>query len=260
MKRVFFGFWYLPIFVSLTIVSGLLCLLVSCFSRRACRYITSQVWARIVLSPARIKVDVRGREHLPASGGFIIYANHRSLLDIPAVAEATGRQISWIAKAALGRIPVFGWVLMRVHMLVDRGGGSESARKMLAEASERLARGEIMAIFPEGTRNRTDEALLPFKKGAFILAKHTGAPLVPLAIFNSGRLWPGGSFLPRPGRLKTAVGRPVHVAKTDSLDRIAQEAQQVLAQMYRQLEFDEPSASGAAPAGGPGLPSKERQG
>jgi 1-acyl-sn-glycerol-3-phosphate acyltransferase len=240
MKRFFFGLWYVPIFSVLTIVSGLICLLVSCFSKNLSRLITSQIWARVVLDPAAITVEVHGRELLPdpSAGGYIIFANHRSLLDIPTVAEATGRRISWVAKAALGRVPVFGWVLARVHLLVDRDGGSEAARKMLSEAAERLARGEIMAIFPEGTRNRTEETLLPFKKGAFILAKHTGVPLVPLAIVNSGRLWPSGSYLPRPGRIKVALGEPLKVAKTDSLSRISAEASKVLGDLCRSLSED----------------------
>ncbi|MDR1309118.1 MAG: 1-acyl-sn-glycerol-3-phosphate acyltransferase [Deltaproteobacteria bacterium] len=234
-KRFLFGLWYLPIFVVLTILSGLVCLAASCFSKHLCRRITSQVWAHIVLDPAFIRVEiVSGREFLPApgDGGFIVFANHRSLLDIPTVARATGRAISWVAKAALGRIPVFGWTLRRAHMLVDRAGGAEAAKQMLTEAAERLRNGEIMAIFPEGTRNKSAEPLLPFKKGAFILAKHTGVPLIPLAILNSGPLWPSGSFLPRPGLIRVAIGRPMAASGGASLNVLAQEAQAALRDLY----------------------------
>jgi 1-acyl-sn-glycerol-3-phosphate acyltransferase len=237
MRRVLFTIWYLPIFAVLTILAGLLCLAVSFVDKNLTRRITSQVWARIVLDPAGIKVETTGRGHLPPpkSGGFIIFANHRSLLDIPTVAEATGRSISWVAKGALGRIPIVGWTLKRAHLLVDRGGSAEAAKKMISEASLRLARGEIMAIFPEGTRNKTEATLLPFKKGAFILAKHTGAPLVPLAIRGTGELWPSGGYVPKPGLVKVAIGRPMIARPDESLNEIAKRAYQVLDDLYRGL-------------------------
>jgi 1-acyl-sn-glycerol-3-phosphate acyltransferase len=237
MRNFLFGLWYVPIFSLLTVLAGLLCLLVSLFSKTLARRITSQGWAAIVLTPAFIKMEARGREHLPKEGGFILYANHRSLLDIPAVAVATARPISWIAKAALGRIPVFGWSLKRVHMLVDRGGGSQAARKMISEASLRLAGGEIMAIFPEGTRNKGAEDLLPFKKGAFILAKHTGAPLFPVAIYGSGTLWPSGAIKPKPGRIKVAIGPALESG--ESLGDITLKAQEALQALYSELAHEE---------------------
>ncbi|MDR1656761.1 MAG: 1-acyl-sn-glycerol-3-phosphate acyltransferase [Deltaproteobacteria bacterium] len=242
MTMLFYKLWYLIVFTLSTIVAGLLCLALSYISKPFTRRITSQGWAYIVLGPARIKVEVTGHSYLPppGAGGYIIFANHRSILDIPTVAVATGRAISWVAKSALGRIPVFGWTLKRVHLLVDRGGSAEAAKHMIAEASGRLAQGEIMAIFPEGTRNKTESPLLPFKKGAFILAKHTGVPLVPLAIYGSGRLWPSGSLTPKPGLIKVAIGPPITVGPKDTLNNISAAAQDTLSALYRTLEDSEP--------------------
>ena len=238
MTRVLFAIWYLPIFAVLTILAGAICLIVSFFSKNLVRRVTSQGWAHIVLNPARIHVETLGREKLPdpSSGGFIIFANHRSLLDIPTVGLATNRSISWVAKDALGRIPIFGWTLRRVHMLVDRDGSAQSAKSMIAEATRRLSNGEILAIFPEGTRNKTASPFLPLKKGAFILAKHTGAPLVPLAILNSGNLWPSGSYVPKPGLIKVAIGDPMLVTPNESLNQIAKRAYEILEGLYKGLE------------------------
>jgi 1-acyl-sn-glycerol-3-phosphate acyltransferase len=121
-------------------------------------------------------------------------------------------------------------------MLVDRGGSTEAAKQMLSEATERLKKGEIMAIFPEGTRNKTDVPILPFKKGAFILAKHTGAPLIPLAILNSGNLWPSGSYIPKPGLIQVAIGRPIIPDRSSSLIEMSRTAQKVLTELYQELE------------------------
>jgi 1-acyl-sn-glycerol-3-phosphate acyltransferase len=238
MKRFFFALWYLPIFVVFTVIAGLICIALSFFSKATARVISSQGWGYIVLDPAFIKVEVIGKENLPdpSDGGYIIYANHRSLLDIPIAGRASGRKLSWVAKAALGRIPVFGWTLKRIHMLVDRGGGPDAARQMVTEAVSRLNSGEILAIFPEGTRNKTQQPILPFKKGAFILAKHNGAKLVPMAIHNSGNLWPSGSFVPKPGIVKVAIGRPITTSKSTTLNQISAEAQKVLEDLYNKLE------------------------
>jgi 1-acyl-sn-glycerol-3-phosphate acyltransferase len=102
-----------------------------------------------------------------------------------------------------------------------------------------------MAIFPEGTRNKTEDPILPFKKGAFILAKHTGVPLVPLAILNTGALWPSGSFLPRPGRVKVAIGEPIAVGPRESLASVAERAGQILAGLYLELRGDGGKTSAA---------------
>lgn len=227
--KFFYLLWYLPVIVLSTIVLGTVCVIVSYFSIRAARYITNIMWGHVVLDPAGIKLQVIGRENLPGGdGGFIIFANHTSLTDIPTVALATHKPISWVAKASLGRIPFFGWALARVHMLVDRGGGAESARKMVDEATRRLTGGEILAIFPEGTRNRGAESLLPFKKGTFILAKHTGAAIVPLAIKNAGQLWPAGQFWPKPGTVRVKVGPPLLSKEGERLGDLTDRAQAAL--------------------------------
>ncbi len=230
--KFFYVVYYLTVLTSLTVVLGLVCVVVSYFSPSAARYITNTLWGRAVLGPAGIRLKVSGRENLPAAGnGFIIYANHSSLTDIPTVALATNKPLSWVAKASLGQIPFFGWVLARVHMLVDRGGGAESARKMVEEAEARLERGEILSIFPEGTRNRTSAPLLPFKKGAFILAKHTGALIVPLAIKNAGKIWPAEKFWPEPGVIRVKIGEPLTTVPGERLGDLTLRAQRALEQL-----------------------------
>ncbi|MDR1164696.1 MAG: 1-acyl-sn-glycerol-3-phosphate acyltransferase [Deltaproteobacteria bacterium] len=239
--RLLYALWYIPLFVALTLAAGAVALIGSLFSATFTRVVSGQIWGSVVLGPAFILLKARGRELLPplSQGGFILFANHRSLLDIPAAAMAAERPLSWVAKAALGKIPVFGWVLKRSHMLVEREGGSEAARKMIAEATERLRAGEIMAIFPEGTRNKSAAPLLPFKKGAFILAKHVGVPLVPLAIYNSGELWPPRRYLPRPGVIKVAIGRPLAIEPKESLNSISQRAHEALWELYQGLAREE---------------------
>ena len=222
--------WYLPILTFLTICVALTCLAAGLFSLRLARYVSNVVWGRLVLTPGGFRLRVYGREHLPPGpGGFILFANHNSLLDIPAVTLAARRPLCWVAKADLSRVPFFGWALARVHLLVDRAGGTETTRRLMEEAAARLARGEVLTIFPEGTRRRGPEPLLPFKKGAFIMAKHTGARLVPVALKGAGELWPPGRLTPRPGLIRVRFGPPLAEAPAEKTAALADRARAALA-------------------------------
>lgn len=237
--RFFYVLWYLPIFVGLTIVAATVCLFVSPFSTRIARYITNKIWAHITLDPAGVRLTVTGRENLPGrdddgpdgTGGFIVYANHTSLTDIPSISLAVDRPVSFVAKASLGKIPFFGWAMVKAHMLVNREGGAEAAKQMVEEAGRRLKNNEILVIFPEGTRNKGNEPLLPFKKGAFILAKHSGAPIVPVAVKNGRQVWPSGKFWPQPGLVKIKIGHPLPVKEGENLNALTKRAQTVLQEM-----------------------------
>ncbi|MDR0881840.1 MAG: 1-acyl-sn-glycerol-3-phosphate acyltransferase [Candidatus Adiutrix sp.] len=226
--RFIYILWYLPVFYVLIGILSIAIFFVDFLSARAARYLCNTVVGHATLDPGGLRLKTLGRENLPAGSGFIIFANHSSLLDIPAVALSTGSSITWVAKAALGKIPFFGWALRKVHMLVDRGGGAEAARRMVEDAEDRLKKGQILAIFPEGTRNRGQALLQPFKKGAFILAKHTGAPLVPVAIKNAGRLWPPGHFWPRPGLIRVKIGPTLQPVPGERLADLTAKAQAAL--------------------------------
>ncbi|MDR2724511.1 MAG: 1-acyl-sn-glycerol-3-phosphate acyltransferase [Candidatus Adiutrix sp.] len=222
--------WYLPLLTGLTILCGTVSVAASFFSTRLARYFTNIVWSHIVLGPAGLKLAVTGLENLPSGpGGFIIFANHNSLLDIPALGLATRAPLTWVAKASLGRIPFFGWALARVHLLVDREGGAQAALRLVKEAGDRLARGEVLSIFPEGTRRHGPERLLPFKKGAFILARQTQAQAVPVALKNTGALWPAGRLGPCPGLIRVRLGPPLAPAPGEKLAAFTRRAQEALA-------------------------------
>ncbi|MDR2352432.1 MAG: 1-acyl-sn-glycerol-3-phosphate acyltransferase, partial [Deltaproteobacteria bacterium] len=99
-----------------------------------------------------------------------------------------------------------------------------------------LKNEEIIAIFPEGTRNNTEAPFLPFKKGVFLIAKHTKAPLVPLVITNSGALWPRGALLPKPGLIKLAIGPPLDLPEGANIKTIVQTAEETMENLYQSLE------------------------
>jgi 1-acyl-sn-glycerol-3-phosphate acyltransferase len=159
-----------------------------------------------------VRVRVRGIENAPPGRSVILMANHRSVLDIPAVTSSfPGLAVLFVTKRELTRVPFLGWAIQySQHIKVDRGN-REQAVAALAEAVRKIRSGVGLAVFPEGTRS-IDDTLLPFKKGGFYIAVESGLPILPVSIRNSGRLFGKKGGLPRPGTIEVIVHPPVEGA------------------------------------------------
>jgi 1-acyl-sn-glycerol-3-phosphate acyltransferase len=161
---------------------------------------------------ARIRVEVTGRELVPANTACIFMANHVSNLDPPALIPYIPGRTSAFLKRSLMHIPVLGWGFQQGEFIpVDRDGRRESAEESVAAARRILAKGVHITTFVEGTRSR-DGRMLPFKKGPFYLAKETGAPCVPVSIYGTETLMGKGSLRIRPGTAHIVFHAPVYPA------------------------------------------------
>jgi 1-acyl-sn-glycerol-3-phosphate acyltransferase len=152
---------------------------------------------------------VEGLEHVPHQGPFILVANHRSLADPPiigwAVGHKVGRVLHFMAKEEMRRWPIIGWLAEGSGVFfVRRGEGDRAAQRA---ALRLLAEGRPIAIFPEGTRSK-DGRLGSAKPGAALLAIRSGAPLLPVAITGTERLFPGHSRVPHRTRVVVRIGPP----------------------------------------------------
>ncbi len=126
----------------------------------------------------RIKVEEAG--NVPNSGPVVLCSNHISWWDPVLVAGATRRPIHFMGKIELFRYPVLGWILNHIHAFpVARGKPDLSA---IRDSIAVLKDGEVLGIFPEGTRQRGKEALGEMHPGAALVALRTGSPVVPVAI------------------------------------------------------------------------------
>ena len=176
-------------------------------------YHVAQLWARANLAVCGITVRTHRLARLDPDTPYVFMSNHRSQFDILAnVAALPEFQLRWVAKRELASIPVFGWALRNTgHIIVDRGN-HEQAVGSLRVASERMHReGISVIIFPEGTRSRLGEPMLPFKKGGFMLALETGLPIVPIVVRGSREILPRGSWQPTGGEIEVVVGAPIEV-------------------------------------------------
>lgn len=130
-----------------------------------------------------------GRENIPDTGGVILAGNHRHIFDPCMPIISTKRPVHYMAKKELFS-GIFGWFFKMAGCIsVDRGHDNTSAK---SQAIKVLEMGNVLGIFPEGTRNKTDDILLPFKYGAVSLSKKTNAYIVPFAITGKYRLFNNG--------------------------------------------------------------------
>jgi 1-acyl-sn-glycerol-3-phosphate acyltransferase len=166
-------------------------------------------WGRGFIRIGGWEVRTEGLENLPA-GGAILAANHQSLVDIPLFLAALPREVRFLAKRELGRIPVFGTAMAKAgNLFIDREDPKDAVH-LVREATDRIDRGQMVVIFPEGTRSR-DGRLQPFRRGGFFLALASGAPVVPVTIRGTFELMPKGQWYARRGKVGVTFHDPVPV-------------------------------------------------
>lgn len=147
--------------------------------------------------------EIEGRENLPKQGSVVLTANHTSLWDPIILGCSVYRTVHYMAKDELFRVPVFKWILPRLECFpVKRGRVDRNALRL---AADYLEKGEVLGLFPEGTRSRTG-SLLPFQHGAALFALRSQAPLVPVGITGAGTVFP---FTLR-GKIRVRIGKPLN--------------------------------------------------
>jgi 1-acyl-sn-glycerol-3-phosphate acyltransferase len=171
---------------------------------------------RAWLQLSGVTVRVRGLELLDPAETYVFVSNHRSYLDTATLFVYTGRRIGLLAKKELLKVPVLGVGMGFVNVMAIDRTNRESAIRTADAAAKRIQSGISFAVFVEGTRAKPGE-LLPFKKGAFYMAKQAGVPVVPIALKNSDVLMGKGTSEARSGTLEMVILKPLSTAgiKTD---------------------------------------------
>ena len=174
-------------------------------------YPWAQFGARWWLRLSGVRVKVRGLELLDPKQTYVFVSNHRSYLDTAAMFVYTGRRIGLLAKREILKVPVLGVGIGFVNVMAIDRANRESAIRTTEAAAKRIQSGVSFAVFVEGTRAQPGE-LLPFKKGAFYMARQAGVPVVPVAIKNSDVLMGKGTGVARAGTLEMVLMPPVEMA------------------------------------------------
>ena len=194
-----------------------------------------KLWANALLFSSGVKVQTFGMENIHPYKKYIFVSNHMSHFDVLILLAKLPPYYRFLAKAELFRIPFFGWALsLAGHIKVDRSRKSD-VQKILDQAKNILEKkGASIHFFAESTRS-TDGMIYPFKPGAFILARETGVPIIPMGILGTRDVLPKGALLPRPAHAIISVGKPFQVSDDGSgLIEILENARKTVAALSGQ--------------------------
>lgn len=181
----------------------------------------SKAWMNLFIFLIGCRLIVKGREHFARGENYIVVSNHNSFMDVPLTTPFVPGPNKTIAKSELAKVPLFGIIYKRGSILVDRK--SERSRKeSFSKMKEVLEQGLHMCIYPEGTRNKTNQPLGTFHEGAFRLAIATRKSIVPTLLFNTKRVLPGSSkpFYLWPSRMHMDFLAPVPVMPGDTVQSL----------------------------------------
>lgn len=200
---------------------------------------------------------------VPRSGPVVLAGNHQSFFDPWLIGACLDRRACYLARETLFRVPVLGWLLNRYDCLpVPRE--SVAPRRSLEVCVQVLQKGRALALFPEGTRSR-DGRLQPLKRGIALVARRSGAPVLPILVRGTYALWPRGKLLPRPGKVQVIYGHPLTMNPAESadsfMDRLSSAYHQLAVEVeaYELLPAEESWAGEGAEAKGPAVSHNFRE-
>jgi 1-acyl-sn-glycerol-3-phosphate acyltransferase len=183
-----------------------------------------QIWRNLLKLIAVLIYRTRffGQENIPATGAVLVVSNHQSHFDPPLIGIGCRRQMNYVARKTLFSFRPFGWFLHSVGAIpIDRDGLGLNGIK---ESLKRLKRGEMVLIFPEGTRT-SDGEIAPFRPGFTALAARSNAAILPAAVDGAFQIWPRTKKFPGLGRIRVRFGQPIphsEIAGRDERELLAE--------------------------------------
>ena len=210
----FFLFLRSLLFVSLVIIATVIWA-IACFFFAPLpynkRYYMTARWNMLVVWMAKvicgIRYEVKGLENLP-DAPVILLSKHQSAWETIFYLWFMPRPLVYVFKKELTYIPFFGWGIALLRMIpIDRSKGKDAFAQVVEQGRRRLADGQWVIMFPEGTRIPVGEKG-KYKGGGARLAVETNTPVVPIAM-NAGECWPKNSFVKKPGLITVSIGKPL---------------------------------------------------
>jgi 1-acyl-sn-glycerol-3-phosphate acyltransferase len=165
------------------------------------------LWTPQLFRRFKVSLEVEGRELVP-EGAALFVSNHQGYGDIFAFMLAmSGKQVGFVARENLARIPVFGKWILRVRSLLLQRGDARSTLEVFKIGADWLKDGFSLVIFPEGTRSRSSQ-MGHFKKGSLKLATDAGVPVVPVTLDGTWHLYEEKGYV-RPGAIRFHIHPPI---------------------------------------------------
>lgn len=176
---------------------------------------------RLILHVVGVSVTVKGMENIPKGQPVLYVGNHRSYFDILVGYTTVPGKLGFVAKKEMLRYPFLSDWMVNVNCLfLDRKNIKEGLKAVL-EGIEKVKRGVSIWIFPEGTRNRSEDILelLPFKEGSLKIAEKSGCPVIPVAISGTADVFEKHIPFMRPSRVTIEFGTPFYIKKLPPEER-----------------------------------------
>ena len=173
-------------------------------------------WAfRVVLFLSGVSVTVLGEENVPKDEAVLYIGNHRSYFDVIMTYVRVPRPTGYMAKVGMLRVPSLSTWMKYLHCIFLDRSNIKAGMQSILDAIEKVKSGISICIFPEGTRNRTEETLLAFHDGSFKIAEKTGCPVVPMSINNAGAIWEEHLPWIKKAHVVIEYGKPIYVRDLD---------------------------------------------
>lgn len=199
-----------PLFVIATFITALITSLGSIFSgKHFWGYYPPHIWSKVCCWLALVRVKVKGRENIDPKTSYIFVANHQGAFDIWAIYGYLDHNFKWLMKSSLENIFMVGKACKNAgHIMVD-DSNLRSIKQTISEAESTLQGGMSLVIFPEGSRSWNGR-MIPFKRGAFMLASEFKLPVVPITIDGSFERMPRYTYNITPGTITMTIHEPIY--------------------------------------------------
>ncbi|HLP52208.1 MAG TPA: lysophospholipid acyltransferase family protein [Chitinophagales bacterium] len=227
------AFWFMVVVIIFTPIYALLFALFGTKYSMACVWCNCHYLSPFLLGITGIRVKVFGKEKLDKNRTYVFVGNHLTQIDILATAVSVPRPIRFLAKIETKYIPVFGLMVKMLGIRVDRKN-KESREKSYGYMAQALKRGECLFIYPEGTRNRTNELLKDFKDGAFRVAIMAQVPVAVQTLVGIKEVNAPEGIQLYPGKVEVHWSQPIETAGM-TLDDVPRLREMVRQQMLKHL-------------------------
>ncbi len=212
-----------------TVILGTVAIILSLFdSSGNAPHLVARLWGKIQLKTTGTKVRIEGLDKIDPKQSYILVSNHQSNFDIFALLGYLPIQFRWTAKASLFRIPFLGWAMSRIGYIPIERESPKKAYKSMLQAAEKVKNGVSVMIFPEGTRS-PDGQLQAFKKGVFLIALKSQAPILPITINGTNKIMRKGDWRTYPGNVRIIIDHPLETK------HISPKEEEVLSAKVRQI-------------------------
>ena len=177
-------------------------------------------WAfRVCLFLSGVDLTVLGEENVPKDKAVLYVGNHNSFFDILITYVRVPRPTGYVAKKEIKKVPLLRtWMKFLYCQFMDRDD-LKSGMRTIIECIDLVKKGISICIFPEGTRNKTHEAMLPFHNGSFRIAKKANCPIVPMTLVNTGSIFEDQFPKIRKAHVVLEYGEPFYLSDLDPEDQ-----------------------------------------